>query len=58
MAMYLCRLYVKATYEEIGIAFNGRDKSTVHYACKTNSHINTSEFQEIFTLLDPKIFKK
>ena len=49
IAMYLCRMFTEATFEEISLTFNGRDKSTVFYACKTVSI--DSEFKEIYDII-------
>lgn len=35
VAMYLCREFIGATYQEIGDAFGGRDHGTVMHACRS-----------------------
>ena len=52
IAMYLCRMFTKATFDEIALIFNGRDKSTVFHACKTVEI--DEEFKEVYDIVRRK----
>ena len=43
ISMYLCRTLTNMSYPDIGKAFNGRDHTTVMYACdQVNKQVNTN----------------
>jgi len=57
VAMYLARRHTKASLNEIGDAFGGRDHGTVLHACKTVSGRMATEDQvrQIIVLLDTQL---
>ena len=57
VAMYLCRELTGNTYPHIGMAFNGRDHTTVMHACEkiTNMMKKNDRFKEIVDGLKKRI---
>ena len=57
MAMYLARHHTKASLNEIGDAFGGRDHGTVLHACKTISERMQKEDQvrQLILMLDTQL---
>lgn len=57
ISMYLCRTLTNMSYPDIGKAFNGRDHTTVMYACdQVNKQVNTNpELKQIMEELKKNI---